>query len=173
MFTYINVQTESLIISGSTMQNPPIIHTYFATNTAQGAEFYIWPDYYSLCLATFLSFCKIMSPLDPWVWLYDPSNKTRYDTHSHSGLLYKPAEHSERPFSTLETRSRISSFQSHASRWDREFHSLNFVLWDENENFYYQSQTSRRERESRLRQISREFSRITFIACLMTGIFQE
>ena len=36
---------------------------------------------------------------------------------AHKGI----AEHSERPFSTLETRSRISSFQSHASRREREF----------------------------------------------------
>ena len=77
------------------------------------------------------------------------------------------------PISTLETRSRISSFQSHASRQDREFLSLNLVLRDENENFFYQSQTSRRERESRLRQFSREFSRITFIPCLMTDIFKK
>jgi len=47
------------------------------------------------------------------------------------------------------------------------------VLRDENENFFYQSQTSRRERESRLRQFSREFSRITFIPCLMTDIFKK
>ena len=75
--------------------------------------------------------------------------------------------------SCFETRSRISFFQSHASRQDREFLSLNLVLRDENENFFYQSQTSRRERESRLRQFSREFSRITFIACLMTDIFKK
>ena len=47
------------------------------------------------------------------------------------------------------------------------------MLRDENENFFYQSQTSRRERESRLRQFSREFSRITFIPCLMTDIFKK
>ena len=82
-------------------------------------------------------------------------------------------EHSERPFSTLETRSRISSFQSQASRRDREFLSLNLVIRDENENFFYESQTSRRERESRLRQFSREFSGITFIACLLTDIFKK
>merc|ERR1719341_2459447 len=89
------------------------------------------------------------------------------------GAAVLVAEHSERPFSTLETRSRISSFQSHASRQDREFLSLNLVLRDENENFFYQSQTSRRERKSRLRQFSREFSRITFIPCLMTDIFKK
>ena len=49
--------------------------------------------------------------------------------------------------SCFETRSRSSSFQSHASRRDWEFLSLNLVLRDENENFFYQSQTSRQERE--------------------------
>ena len=93
--------------------------------------------------------------------------------HCSSIILTAIPEHSERPFSTLETRSRISSFQSHASRQDREFLSLNLVLRDENENFFYQSQTSRRERESRLRQFSREFSGITFIACLLTDIFKK
>jgi len=88
---------------------------------------------------------------------------------AHKGI----AEHSERPFSTLETRSRISSFQSHASRRDREFLPFSLMLRDENENFFYQSQTSRRERESRLRQFSREFSGITFIACLLTDIFKK
>ena len=56
-------------------------------------------------------------------------------------------EHSERPFSTLETRSRTSSFQSHASRRDREFLSLGLVLRDENENLILQSHVSRRERD--------------------------
>ena len=46
-----------------------------------------------------------------------------------------PPEHSEIHFSTLETRSRISSFQSHASRQDREFLSYGLVLRDEIENF--------------------------------------
>ena len=44
-------------------------------------------------------------------------------------------EHSERPFSTLETRSRTSSFQSHASRRDREFLPFSLMLRDEIENF--------------------------------------
>ena len=69
-------------------------------------------------------------------------------------------EHSERPFSTLDTRSRISSFQSCASGRDREFLSFGLVLRDANENFsynlvfrgenencFYQSRASRRERE--------------------------
>ena len=46
------------------------------------------------------------------------------------------SEHSERPFSTLETRSRISSFQSHASRRDREFLPFSLRLRDEIENFF-------------------------------------
>ena len=45
-------------------------------------------------------------------------------------------EHSERPFSTLETRSRISSFQSHASRRDREFLPFSLMLRDKIENFF-------------------------------------
>ena len=48
---------------------------------------------------------------------------------------YNP-EHSERPFSTLETRSRISSFQSHASRRDREFLPFSLRLRDEIEIFF-------------------------------------
>ena len=73
----------------------------------------------------------------------------------------------------FETRTRISFYHSRASRREREFLSLNLVLRDENENFIFQSRASRRERESRLRQFSREFSGITFIACLMTYIFQK
>ena len=71
------------------------------------------------------------------------------------------AEHSEIHFSTLETRSRISSFQSHASRRDREFLSFSLVLRDEIENFclsvscfetrsrisVFRSRASRRDRE--------------------------
>ena len=45
--------------------------------------------------------------------------------HDDQHLL---AEHSEMHFSTLETRSRISSFQSHALRRDREFLSYGLVL---------------------------------------------
>ena len=64
-----------------------------------------------------------------------------------SSTFQATAEHSERPFSTLETRSRISSFQSHASRRDREFLSLGLVLRDENENLILQSHVSRREQD--------------------------
>ena len=45
------------------------------------------------------------------------------------------AEHSEMSISTLKTRSRISSFQSHASRRDREFLPFGLMLRDEIENF--------------------------------------
>ena len=41
------------------------------------------------------------------------------------------------PISTLETRLRISSFQSHASRRDWQFLSFCLLLRDENENFSY------------------------------------
>ena len=50
--------------------------------------------------------------------------------------IMRISEHSERPFSTLETRSRISSFQSHASRQDREFLPFSLRLRDEIENFF-------------------------------------
>ena len=50
--------------------------------------------------------------------------------------LEPPPGHSERPFSTLETRSRISSFQSHALRRDREFLSFSLMFRDEIENFF-------------------------------------
>ena len=50
-------------------------------------------------------------------------------------LKYR-SEHSKRPFSTLETRSRISSFQSHASRRDREFLPFSLMFRDEIENFF-------------------------------------
>ena len=63
--------------------------------------------------------------------------------------------------SCFETRSRISSLQSHASRRDREFLSFGLVLRDEIENFclliscfetrsrisIFRSRASRRERD--------------------------
>merc|ERR1712112_42511 len=63
--------------------------------------------------------------------------------------------------SCFETRSRISSFQSHASRRDREFLPFSLMLRDEIENFFlsvscfetrsrissFQSHASRRDRE--------------------------
>ena len=57
--------------------------------------------------------------------------------HASKGNMYWKlmAEHSEKPFSTLETRSRTSSFQSHASRRDREFLPFSLMLRDEIENF--------------------------------------
>ena len=59
-----------------------------------------------------------------------------YDDHDdHDDVDDYDAEHSERPFSTLETRSRTSSFQSHASRRDQEFLPFSLMLRDEIENF--------------------------------------
>ena len=46
------------------------------------------------------------------------------------------SEHDEMPISTLETRSRIASFQSHASRRDREFLPFSLMFRDEIENFF-------------------------------------
>ena len=43
---------------------------------------------------------------------------------------------SERLISTCETRSRLSLFQSHASRQDREFLSFSLMLRDEIGNFF-------------------------------------
>ena len=51
-------------------------------------------------------------------------------------LIYFVSEHSERPFSTLETRSRTSSFHSRALRRDREFLPFSLRLRDEIENFF-------------------------------------
>ena len=55
-------------------------------------------------------------------------------------------------------------------RREREFLSLNLVLWDA--NFFLPSRASSRDRESRFRQWSQEFLRITFIVCLLTNIFK-
>ena len=94
------------------------------------------------------------------------------------------AEHSEKHFFNLETRMRISPIQSRTSRRDENlWHlisgfetrprkmSFNLRHRDEIEIYYLQSQTSRRERESKLRQFSREFTRIWFVACVWTDIF--
>ena len=80
------------------------------------------------------------------------------------GQLFKQqgglgSECDENPISILETGMRISFSQSHVR--------------DENENFIFQSRASRRDRESRLRQSSREFSGIPFIACLLNDIFKK
>ena len=75
--------------------------------------------------------------------------------------MHHTPEHSEIHFSTLETRSRISSFQSHASRRDREFLPVSLMLRDEIENFFpsvscfetrsrisvFRSRASRRDRD--------------------------
>ena len=66
-----------------------------------------------------------------------PSPRTQTGTlwHLFSSKIMQMPEHSEMPISTLETRSRISSFQSHASRRDREFLPFGLMLRDEIENF--------------------------------------
>ena len=58
-------------------------------------------------------------------WHFGPETK----------IIIKP-EHDEMPISNLETRSRISSLQSHASRRDREFLPFSLMLRDEIENFF-------------------------------------
>ena len=57
------------------------------------------------------------------------------------------AEISEKHFSTLETRTRISRIQSRTSRREREFLSPNLMLRDKTENNFLQSQASRRDRD--------------------------
>ena len=55
----------------------------------------------------------------------------------------------------------------------REFLSFNLMFETRTRISFFQSRASRRERESRLGQISREFSGITFIAFLLTDIFKK
>ena len=57
------------------------------------------------------------------------------------------AEISEKNFSTLETRMRISHIQSRTSRRERDFLSPNLMLRDKTENNFFQSQASRRDRD--------------------------
>ena len=57
------------------------------------------------------------------------------------------SEISEKHFSTLETRTRISRIQSRTSRREREFLSHNLMLRDKTENNFLQSQASRRDRD--------------------------
>ena len=61
--------------------------------------------------------------------------------------LLSVAEISEKHFSTLETRTRISHIQSRTSRREREFLSPNLMLRDKTENNFLQSQASRRDRD--------------------------
>ena len=121
-------------------------------------SWYMWP------------WCMYACMYDSWLW-----------------CMYACAtEHSEKHFFNLETRMRISPIQSRTSRRDENlWHlisgfetrprkmSFNLRHRDEIEIYYLQSQTSRRERESRLRQFSREFTRIWFVACAWTDIFQK
>ena len=57
------------------------------------------------------------------------------------------SEISEKHFSTLETRMRISHIQSRTSRRERDFLSPNLMLRDKTENNFFQSQASRRDRD--------------------------
>ena len=62
-------------------------------------------------------------------------------------LHMSKAEISEKHFSTLETRMRISHIQSRTSRRERDFLSPNLMLRDKTENNFFQSQASRRDRD--------------------------
>ena len=78
--------------------------------------------------------------LSHWLHLFDFSPLCVFKcalkpSASEEALSHRP-EHSEMPISTLETRSRISSFQSHASRQDREFLPFSLMFRDEIENFF-------------------------------------
>ena len=79
----------------------------------------------------------------------------------------------EKPISILEKGTRISFFQSHV-RDEKENFFLSISCFETRTRIsFFQSWTSRRERESRLRQFSREFLGIIFIACLLTDIFKK
>ena len=64
----------------------------------------------------------------------------------HTYSIFLP-EISEKHFSTLETRMRISHIQSRTSRRERDFLSPNLMLRDKTENNFFQSQASRRDRD--------------------------
>ena len=87
--------------------------------------------------------------------------------------LFRPALHMINHPSFIHRKQCVTRSLFQFSRREREFLFLNLVLQDENENFIFQSQASRREREPRLRQFSREFLGITFIACLLIDIFKK
>ena len=71
-----------------------------------------------------------------------------YNTNHVFITKYKyKTEISEKHFSTLETRTRISRIQSRTSRRERESLSPNLMLRDKPENNFLQSQASRRDRD--------------------------
>ena len=74
-------------------------------------------------------------------------NKSFLDLRILAIFLHFLAEISEKHFSTLETRTRISRIQSRTSRREREFLSPNLMLRDKTENNFLQSQASRRDRD--------------------------
>ena len=59
------------------------------------------------------------------------------------------------------------------SRWEQEFLSFSLVFETRTRTTFFQSQVSRRERESRLRQFPGEFSRMQFLTCFWTDIFKK
>ena len=74
-----------------------------------------------------------------------PASTTTWSTNT-TPTTHIP-EISEKHFSTLETRTRISRIQSRTSRREREFLSHNLMLRDKTENNFLQSQASRRDRD--------------------------
>ena len=119
---------------------------------------------------------KSLNQMSSWPFPQFCAKETTYSIHKR--VLYS-VEHYQ--MTQCVTRSLFQF-----SRREREFlsfnlmfetrsriFSLNLVPRDENENFFFQSQASRQERESRLRQFSREFSGIIFIAFLLTDIFKK
>ena len=78
-------------------------------------------------------------------------NTPRYPLSMASAMssldLNTNSEISEKHFSTVETRMRISHIQSRTSRRERDFLSPNLMLPDKTENNFFQSQASRRDRD--------------------------
>ena len=75
-----------------------------------------------------------------------------------------------------ETGSRISFFQSHASRRDRDFLSFNLVLRDEHENFFlsiscFETSTRIFPPNLRLRDESEKFCHLVSVFETRTGFF--
>ena len=90
----------------------------------------------------------------------DKKIETKYIKGDGTGCHVKPV-------SILETRIKISIS---SLRRKREFLSFNLVVRDKNGNFLFQSQASRRERESRFRQLMRTLENL-ILACLIIDIF--
>ena len=148
-----------------------------------------------------LAYCRLGWPLlqsktenvffrDNWkkIWNVQPKQMQILDRPSRSNqltnldwpsdpdrsrLTHYPAVCDEKPISILETGTRIPFFQSHVRDMNESFFlSISCFETRTRINFFL-SRASRRERESRLRQFSREFSGITFIASLLANIFKK